>query len=85
MNRESKPRGFQQPITIKEAIEKIEKIGEGKLLLPAIQRKFIWSQEQIEMLFDSIMQGYPINSMMFWKITDENIKRDYKFYKSTEH
>ena len=57
MNRESKPRGFQQSITIKEAIEKIEKIGEGKLLLPAIQRKFIWSHEQIEMLFDSIMQG----------------------------
>ena len=84
MNRESKPRGFQQPITIKEAIEKIEKIGEGKLLLPAIQRKFIWSHEQIEMLFDSIMQGYPINSMMFWKITDENIKRDYKFYKFLE-
>ena len=57
MNRESKPRGFQQSITIKEAIGKIEKIGEGKLLLPAIQRKFIWSHEQIEMLFDSIMQG----------------------------
>lgn len=71
-------RGFQPPITIKEAIKKIK---EGKLLLPAIQRKFIWSHEQIEMLFDSIMQGYPINSMMFWKITDENIKRDYKFYK----
>lgn len=34
-------RGFQPPITIKEAIEKIK---EGKLLLPAIQRKFIWSQ-----------------------------------------
>lgn len=74
--------GFQQPITIKEAIEKIK---EGKLLLPAIQRKFIWSHEQIEMLFDSIMQGYPINSMMFWKITDENIKRDYKFYKFLEN
>lgn len=70
-------RGFQPPITIKAAIDKID---EGKLLLPAIQRKFIWSHEQIEMLFDSIMQGYPINSMMFWKITDENIKKDYKFY-----
>ena len=82
MNRESKTSGFQQPITIKEAIEKI---GEGKLLLPAIQRKFVWSHEQIEMLFDSIMQGYPINSMMFWKVSDENIKRDYKFYKFLEN
>lgn len=71
-------RGFQEPITIKEAIDKID---EENLLLPAIQRKFVWSHEQIEMLFDSIMQGYPINSMMFWKVSDENIKRDYKFYK----
>ena len=47
MNRESKPRGFQQPITIKEAIEKIEKIGEGKLLLPAIQLPMKTSREII--------------------------------------
>lgn len=75
-------RGFHKPITIKEAIDKID---EKKLLLPAIQRKFVWSHEQIEMLFDSIMQGYPINAMMFWKVSDENIKRDYKFYKFLEN
>ena len=49
-------------------------------LLPAIQRKFVWKSEQIEKLFDSIMQGYPINTFMFWKITDKNIKNDHKFY-----
>lgn len=75
-------RGFQKPITIKEAIDKID---EKKLLLPAIQRKFVWSHEQIEMLFDSIMQGYPINSMMFWQVSDEKIKRGYKFYKFLEN
>ncbi len=75
-------RGFQKPITIKKAIDKID---EKKLLLPAIQRKFVWSHEQIEMLFDSIMQGYPINAMMFWKVSDENIKRGYKFYKFLEN
>ena len=37
-------RGFQKPITIKKAIDKID---EKKLLLPAIQRKFVWSHEQI--------------------------------------
>ena len=49
-------------------------------LLPAIQRKFVWKSEQIEKLFDSIMQGYPINTFMFWKITDKDIKNDHKFY-----
>lgn len=68
---------FQTPITIKDAINKIDS---NEYLLPAIQRKFVWSTYQIEMLFDSIMRGYPINSFMFWKITDPLIKERYKFY-----
>lgn len=69
--------GFKNPITIKEAIDNIHN---RKYLLPAIQRKFTWSSSQVEMLFDSILRGYPINSFMLWKIADENIKSNYKFY-----
>lgn len=69
--------GFQNPITIKEAIDKIHS---RQFLLPAIQRKFTWSSGQIEMLFDSILRGYPINSFMLWKISDSEIKNSYKFY-----
>lgn len=43
--------GFAQPISIKTAVNQIH---EKKYLLPAIQREFVWSTEQIEMLFDSI-------------------------------
>lgn len=69
--------GFQNPITIKDAIDKIHN---RQYLLPAIQRKFTWSSNQIEMLFDSILRGYPINSFMMWKISDNEIKSGYKFY-----
>lgn len=55
--------GFKAPITISDAILHIER---REYLLPAIQRKFVWSSEQIERLFDSIMRGYPINTFMFW-------------------
>jgi len=64
-------------ITIKDAMHNI---ATNKYLLPAIQRKYVWSTYQVERLFDSIMRGYPINSFMLWKITDNNIKRGYKFY-----
>ena len=37
-----------------------------KYYLPAIQREFVWSTEQIETLFDSLMQGYPISTFLFW-------------------
>ena len=69
--------GFKYPITISDAITNIES---RKFLLPAIQRKFVWSSEQIEVLFDSIMRDYPINSFMMWNVTSEKTKNSYKFY-----
>lgn len=68
--------GFQAPITIHQAIERINR---NEFLLPAFQREFVWKQSQIEQLFDSIMQGYPISSMLFWKVK-ENTKADFRFY-----
>ncbi len=46
---------------------------QGGLWLPNIQRYFIWKEEQIERLFDSIMREYPIGSLLIWK-TKEPIK-----------
>ena len=69
--------GYKTPITISDAITNIE---ERKFLLPAIQRKFVWTSDQIEVLFDSIMRNYPINSFMMWNVIDDNIKSNYKFY-----
>lgn len=46
----------------------------GGYWLPNIQRPFVWSEEQIEKLFDSIMRYYPISTMLVWK-TDSKIRR----------
>ena len=69
-------------ISIKEAMNNI---ATNHYLLPAIQRKFVWESEQIELLFDSIMRNYPINSFMFWEITDNSIKHNYTFYQFIQH
>lgn len=50
------------------------------MLLPAIQRKFVWSTSQIELLFDSLMQGYPINTFMFWDVQDTDVVDQHRFY-----
>lgn len=46
----------------------MKELAKKKFLLPALQREYVWSTSQIEMLFDSLMRGYPINTMMFWDI-----------------
>ena len=68
--------GFQMPITINEAMQRIEN---KEYLLPAFQRDFVWSTEQIEKLFDSLMRNYPTSSMLFWKVKGET-KTKWKFY-----
>ena len=40
--------------------------------LPAIQREFVWKQEDMVRLFDSIMQDYPIGSFLFWELDQAN-------------
>ena len=55
-------------------------ISNNQYLLPVIQREVVWNCEQIENLFDSILSGYPINSMLFWKYIIDFNHNDYKFY-----
>jgi hypothetical protein len=42
---------------------------EGGFWLPNIQRPFVWSEEQIYRLFDSILREYPISTLLIWKTT----------------
>ena len=67
---------FEIGITIKQALENIQA---KKYAMPAIQREFVWSTEQIERLFDSLMQGYPIGSFLSWNVEPETVPQ-YKWY-----
>ena len=56
---------YQTGGTIKETLQAIQ---QSKYVLPAIQREFVWKPEQIARLFDSLMQGYPFGTFLFWKV-----------------
>src|SRR5438128_1247397 len=47
---------------------------DGGFWLPNIQRPFVWSEDQIARLFDSIMRQYPISTLLIWR-TKSEIKR----------
>jgi len=44
----------------------IHRIEEGDIKIPAFQRAFIWTQEQVIELLDSIFRDYPIGSILLW-------------------
>ena len=60
-------------ITIYEAMQNIK---DGKYVMPAFQRQYVWSMEQIEKLWDSILLDYPIATFLFWHVDDNNVSWD---------
>ncbi|RYF14110.1 MAG: DUF262 domain-containing protein [Oxalobacteraceae bacterium] len=66
-------------ITIAEALSQVNR----SLFLPAIQRPYVWKEDAIVSLFDSLLQAYPISSFLFWSIEREN-RRNWSIYKFNE-
>ena len=59
----------------------IEEIDNHRIYLPAIQRKYVWSEEQITKLMDSILRGYPFGTFLFWKVKKRTAnERKYSMY-----
>lgn len=66
----------------KSVEEVMNMIGDNRMYLPSIQRKFVWNDYDVEKLLDSIMLGYPIGTFLFWKIKRKIAKeKKYTLYK----
>jgi uncharacterized protein with ParB-like and HNH nuclease domain len=60
--------------TTPEKIDKIiNRINSGDIRIPAFQRAYVWKQNQILDLLDSIVRNYPIGSILLWS-TSEKLK-----------
>ncbi|MBI4299471.1 MAG: DUF262 domain-containing protein [Chloroflexi bacterium] len=50
-------------------------MDEKRLLLPHIQRPFVWKQDrthnQVKKFFDSVLRGYPFGTFLFWITRDD--------------
>ncbi|WP_030490599.1 GmrSD restriction endonuclease domain-containing protein [Micromonospora chokoriensis] len=48
----------------------IDEISSAEILLPEIQREYVWKPTQVAKLMDSIYRGYPFGSLLFWETDD---------------
>lgn len=72
---------YQTPITILKTLEAIHR---HDLVLPAIQREFVWSNAQICRFYDSLMQGYPFGTFLYWAVSEETSQM-FKWYDFVLH
>ena len=45
----------------------LNEIANDEIVLPAIQRDFVWDEQKTEKLLDSILRGYPIGLVLLWE------------------
>ena len=51
---------------------------DSEVQIPALQRGLVWKPRQVELLWDSILRGFPIGSFMLSDVVDE--KESGKYY-----
>ena len=42
-------------------------IEQRNLVLPEFQREYVWTRDQGRQLMHSLLKGYPVGSLLFWK------------------
>lgn len=63
----------------------IKRIDEGDIKIPAFQRGYVWKQNQVIELLESIVAEYPIGSVLLWKTSEKlNSTRNIAGYKIPE-
>jgi len=55
-------------------IDIVDDIKGDMYQLPSIQRLFVWKQDQVLKLFDSIMNGFPVGAIIVWTPPENNIR-----------
>ncbi len=53
--------------------ELINKVKRGELVLPEMQRRYVWPATRVRDLMDSIYRGYPSGSILVWE-TNEDVE-----------
>lgn len=45
----------------------VKGVRNGRIGLPDLQRPFVWKDNKVRELFDSMLKGYPIGYIMLWE------------------
>ncbi|MEU0075777.1 DUF262 domain-containing protein [Streptomyces sp. NPDC006332] len=48
-------------------ISQVEDLLNGRVVIPSIQRDFVWMRPDVRDLFDSLYRGYPVGALLLWK------------------
>lgn len=48
-------------------VSQVRALLDGSLVVPSIQRGYVWQRSQVPYLLDSLYRGYPVGALLVWK------------------
>ena len=57
-------------------MDALKYVKNRNMLLPDIQREYVWTYQEIEKLFESIVDEYPVGSCIMWKTSRKNLNEE---------
>lgn len=69
--------GISTTNTSKRLRDLLQHVDDDQLVLPEIQREFVWTRKAVKLLFDSLYRGLPIGHMLVWKAATAVNTRDW--------
>lgn len=80
------PKFTPQSVSVADLVSRVatdEDAPNEPVYIPSLQREFCWSHTQIEELFDSLLRGLPIGSLLLWEVSGDTASEEatYRFIK----
>src|SRR5690242_3414066 len=60
---------------LKELLAAAGKSEDATLLIPDLQRPYIWDPNQVVILVDSLVRGWPFGTLLMWKVKQDDPAR----------
>jgi Protein of unknown function DUF262 len=57
-----------------ELLDKASAPTGATLLIPDLQRPFVWTPNQVTLLLDSLIRGWPFGTLLLWKINHQELR-----------
>ena len=61
---------------LKDLLDSAGVSGDATLLIPDLQRPYIWEPLQVIVLVDSLIRGWPFGTLLTWKVSADDPARD---------
>lgn len=52
----------------------VDKVDRKQMVLPEMQRRYVWRSTQVRDLFDSLYRGYPVGSILVWERPNADVE-----------